>query len=167
MHRRILVLVACVTLIAAVRAQKPITPPDSKPPAAPGTLRETKRPLTVQGCVFGSRLKVGGPEAINGAASGLADEFVLEGPKELMRQLKANHDGHEEQITGIVTIPPLDERDTLSSTKRVGSKTTITAHGSQEPQDNHGKGDISHPRPPLHLKVEEVRHIENKCPYPV
>jgi hypothetical protein len=163
MHRRILVLVACVTLVAAARAQKPITPPDSRPPDPSGTLREVRRPLTVQGCVFDTRLKVGGDEAINAAASALANEFVLEGPKELMRQLKADHNGHEEIISGIVTIPALDDRDTLSSSKRVG-KTTITAHGSQAV---HGGGKAEKPRPPLHLKVEEVRHVETKCPYPV
>jgi hypothetical protein len=164
MHRRILVLVACATLVATARAQKPpLTPPDAKPPAAPGTVRETTRPLTVQGCVFDTRLKVGGSEAINAAALELANEFVLEGPKELMRQLKADHNGHEEIISGIVTIPALDDRDTLSSSKRVG-KTTITAHGSQAV---HGGGKAEKPRPPLHLKVEEVRHVETKCPYPV
>jgi hypothetical protein len=164
MHRRILVLVACTTLVVTARAQKPITPPDSTPPAGATPTRERKIPLTVQGCLFDTRLKIAGSPAINAGAP--ADEYVLEGPKELMRQLKANHNGHEEQISGIVTLPPEDDRDTLSTTKRVGKKTTITAHGSQEPHDS-AKPDSPKVKRPLHLKVEEVRHIENKCPYPV
>jgi hypothetical protein len=168
MHRRILVLVACASLAATVRAQKPpLTPPDTKPPAAPTATRETKRPLTVQGCVFNGRLKFDSSVNINAPAALFADEFVLDGSKELLRQIKAKHDGHEELISGIVTIPPGDDRDVLSTTKRVGEKTTITAHASQEPKPDPAKPDGRKVNRVLHLKVEEVRHIEDKCPYPV
>jgi hypothetical protein len=165
MHRRVLVLVACAGLVVTVRAQRPITPPEPRPPATATNTRETKRALIVQGCVFDRRLLFDGSVNINAAAALLADELVLEGPKELLRQIKAKHDGHEEQISGIVTIPAGDERDTLSTTKRVGPKTIITATASQEPKPDLTKPDSNKVHRILHLKVEEVRHIQDKCPY--
>jgi hypothetical protein len=165
MHRALSGLIVCAGFVAAASAQGPAVPPSTTPPQPATTTREAKVPLTVQGCVYDTRLQIA-PIGINGPARTLGggDEFVLEGPKELMRQLKTYHYGHEEQISGIVTIPPRDDRDTLTSTKRVGSKTTITAGGSQQPKPDAKKPDNG-TKHFLRLKVEEVRHVQDKCQY--
>jgi hypothetical protein len=166
MRRLLAGVVVSVGFAAAAAAQGPAVPPSPKPPQPATTTREAKVPITVQGCVFDRRLKLG-PSGINGAGAALVgdDEIVLEGTKELMKQLKKYHDGHEEQISGILTIPPNDNRDALGTTKRVGSKTAVTAGGSQEPKPDEKKPDKG--KQFLRLKIEEVRHVQDKCPYPV
>jgi hypothetical protein len=166
MYRLLAGLVVSIGLVAITGAQGPVVPPSPKPPQPASTTKETKVPLTVQGCVFDKRLKLG-PAGINGPAFDLVgdDEIVLEGTKELMQQLKKYHDGHEEQISGILTIPPNDNRDALGATKRVGPKTTITGNTSQRPKPDEKKPDKG--KQFLHLKIEEVRHVQDKCPYPV
>jgi len=167
MNRALSALIVCVGFVAAARAQGPVVPPSPTPPQPATTTREAKVPLTVQGCVYDTRLKFDPSLGINQPAmtlSGPDREFVLEGTKELMRQLKTYHDGHEEQISGILTIPPMDDRDTLTSTKRAGPKTTITGTASQTKPDEKKLHNEKAKRL-LRLKIEEVRHVADKCPY--
>ena len=168
MNRALSGVLLSVGFVAAGAAQAPVGPPSKTPPQPATLTREAKVPLTVQGCVYDKRLKWDDTLGINRPALALAqgDEFVLEGPKELMRQLKAYHDGHEELISGVVTIPPQDDRDALTTTKRVGPKTTVTADTSQLPARDDKKPDNSRVKHFLRLKVEEVRHVQDKCPFP-
>jgi hypothetical protein len=168
MHRLLTGLILSLGFVAAAAAQGPIVPKSPTPPQPATTTRETKVPVTVQGCVFDRRLKIT-PVGVNSPALALVngDEVVLEGTKELMQQLKKYHDGHEEQISGILTIPPNDDRDALTSVKRVGSKTTITASGSQDSKRDEKQPDQPKATRFLRLKIEEVKHVQNKCTFPV
>src|SRR5215831_2818684 len=138
MHRALSGLIAGAGFVVAIHAQGPAVPPSPKPPQPATQTREAKVPVIVQGCVYDKRLKFDRSVSINEAAATLVsddNEFILEGTKELMRQLKTYHDGHEERITGILTIPPLDDQDRLTGGKRLGPKTTVTGSTSQGKPD--------------------------------
>jgi hypothetical protein len=126
-------------------------------------------PVTVQGCVYDKRLKFDRTVSINEAAATLVSddtEFILEGTKELMRQLKTYHDGHEERITGILTVPPLDDQDRLTGGKQLGPKTTVTGSTSQGHSDE-VKLHTEKSKRFLRLKIEGLSHVADKCPYPL
>jgi len=177
MRRALSGLVVCLGFVATTGAQfPPITPPKTTAPDPSSSTRETKRPLTVQGCLYGDRLEydpalginrpastlIGDTDAAGGSNRGELGVFVLEGPKELLRQLKTYHNGHEEQISGMVTIPPHDNEDTLTTTKRLGPKTTMVASGSQPHKEDDKKPDGKR-NAMLRLKVEEVVHVGEHC----
>ena len=177
MRRALSGLVVCLGFVVTTGAQiPPITPPRTTPPEPSSASKETKRPLVVQGCLYGDRLEydpalginrpasvvIGDTDAAGGAKKDGLGVFVLEGPKELLRQLKMYHNGHEEQISGIVTIPPHDDDDTLTTTKKLGPKTTMVAAGSQ-PSKNDEKRPDAGGRRLLRLKVEEVVHVGEHC----
>src|SRR5688500_17982032 len=88
-------------------SQRPIPPAPAQPgPAQRSNVRPTEVAVTVEGCIFGRQLRLteGVPGTHELALN--ASEFVMEGSKELLRQLARDHDGHQEIITGIAIIPP-------------------------------------------------------------
>jgi hypothetical protein len=142
-------------IVSAVAAQGPIVQPP-KTPQARQPLRDQEFPVIVKGCVRGNRLKI--DRALQSVAVDYleASEFVLEGPKEFLRPLLKAHDGHEEEVTGTAIVPVPDVNDRHVETKRVGSKTVVTAgSGSTLEKTDHFN--------PIRLKVEGMAHIENKC----
>jgi hypothetical protein len=140
----------------AAQAPGPIVPPPKTPPQKP-TLRDETFPIVVSGCVRGSRLKID-PYGLNVSVQFLnASEFVLEGTKELMRRIEREHEGHEDEITGIAIVPaPEQSEDGHTQTKTVG-KTRITAT-SGSPSNR--TGDQFRP---VRLKVESLAHLSDKC----
>ena len=72
------------------------------------------------------------------------------------------HNGHEEQISGIVTIPAHDNEDTLTTTKKLGPKTTMVAAGSPVHKEDDKKPDGKR-YSMLRLKVEAVVHVGEHC----
>jgi hypothetical protein len=117
--------------------------------------------ITVRGCIRGNRLKID-PEASGSAIDVIgARDYSLEGPKELMRFIKDEHDNHYEEVTGLVVLPPRKDRNAVTSTKKAGPKTNIIVTGKGQ------KEDLDTPPEPvnqtLKLKVQELRHLDNRC----
>lgn len=117
--------------------------------------------VTITGCVHGSRLKLSRnttPDTVTSVVR--ASEYVLGGQKELLTRLKKDHDGHLEEITGTLKIPPtLDQPDIHVRTKNVGDKTRVTIGTRQT-----AGSEPTAPLPVLPtLTVESSRHISDKC----
>ena len=130
-------------------------------PAAPSPQRDAipddKNATAVIGCIRGSRLvPMLGTKNIT-ADLLRASEFVLEGPKELLQTLRKMHDGHEEEIIGIVKPSPTRHPDDSDvQTRKLGDKTRVTfgTHGSTVGEEAPG---------PVHLVVRAYRHVANTC----
>jgi len=152
---------ACTGFVTCLAAQGPVAPKSPPPPTEASDTRETTHLVTVRGCIRGNRLKID-PEASLKAIDVLnARDFALEGPKELLRQVKNDHENHYDEITGIVVVPPRKDRNVVTSTKKVGPKTNVVVTGKGQRED------IDNPREPenhtLKLKVQQLRHIDERC----
>ena len=162
MRPLVLCAVTCSALVIALHAQGPVVPkPRTPPPSSSDRVRDVQQPLTVEGCISGTRLRYDREHPVNTEARLLdAKEFILEGPRELMQQIKAAHEGHEDQIIGTVIIPPSHQGDTLTTTRRIG-KTTISGGTRQETKDPEAFDEKG--QRPLRLKVTELRHVRERC----
>ena len=110
------------------------------------------------GCLRGSRLKID-RTAANAAVDSLgASEFVMEGAKELLQQLRREHDGHQDEITGVAILPPSQTGQRDTETTPLGKKTRITI-GARSPG---GDERLDRFRP-VRLKVQSLRHIDDQC----
>ena len=154
--RALLLFVAVLAAPPHMAAQGPIVPPPKSPPQKP-TLREEQFPIVVSGCVRGKRLKID-HSSLNLSVQFLnASEFVLEGAKELMRRIEREHEGHEDEITGIAIVPPQEKsEDGHTQTTTIG-KTRITGTAGS-PANRTGEGFR-----PVRLKVESLAHLSDKC----
>ena len=142
-------------IVSQPTAQGPFPLP--KTPPAKSVVRDSQFPVVVVGCLRGTRLKID-RTASNAVVDSLgASEFVMEGSKELLQQIRREHDGHQDEITGIAIIPAsqTDERNT--ETKQLGKKTRITV-GARAGGDERAGGSR-----PVRLKVQSLRHIDDKC----
>jgi hypothetical protein len=159
MIRPVLWLVVVAAIVSGVAAQGPVLPPAKTPPTK-SPVRQTERPAIVEGCLRGNRLKIDRrlPNVTTDFLG--ASEFVLEGPKELLQQIRREHDDHQDEITGIVIIPASRTDDTEVQTTQVGKRTRITI-GSRQ-----AKGTDPPELRPLRLKVQSLRHIADKCTIP-
>jgi hypothetical protein len=120
--------------------------------------------LTIVGCVQGSRLK-----PLHAGATGEFDtvtntlraaEYMLDGPKDLLKTLTKNHDGHIEEVTGVVKIPPTtDQPDVHVRTTDVGGKTRVTIGTRTGPTPNVMSSTPASPR----LSVQSFKHVADKC----
>jgi hypothetical protein len=111
---------------------------------------------TIEGCISGKRL-------IPSLTSSRpfeevllnASDFILDGPRELMKQLQSSHDGHLERITGIATIPQPEGTtvETYGGTKgktRVTSGVRVSEAGGEAPL-------------PVKLRVQSAEHLADEC----
>ena len=152
----LLCLVSGVVIPLAAQIGAPVVPPPKTPPQPRSEIRDSQMSVVITGCIWGNRLTVDGESGVDAKALG-ASEYILEGPKELLQQLKTDHEGHEDEIAGIAIVPAgnVDGVDTRS--KPLGPKTRVTA----------GAGRPSESGPPraktLRLRVASIRHISNKC----
>jgi hypothetical protein len=155
------VLVVC-SLAASLSAQGPIVPPPKTPPVN-SQMRDREVVVTVEGCVRGNRLKLGiRGEPVAPAVRLLnASEFSLEGPKELLRQLQKDHDGHQDEITGIAVVPAAREDDGYIETKEVGKRTRIVAGTSSTKTSE--TSPMSSTSRIVRLKVQSLTHLANRC----
>jgi hypothetical protein len=117
--------------------------------------------VTIAGCVHGSRLKLSRnttPDTVTSVVR--ASEYVLGGQKELLTRLKKDHNGHLEEITGTLKIPPtLEQPDVHVRTTNVGEKTRVTMGTRQS-----AGSDPTAPLPVLPtLLVDSSRHLSDKC----
>jgi hypothetical protein len=159
MTRATAVLFVLTSVASQSAAQGPVFPAPKAPPSK-SELRDTERPITVDGCIRGTRLKIDSSAASLTVRLLGATEFTLEGPKELLRQLQREHDGHEDEISGIAVIPASRENDGEIQTKEIGEKTRVTAGTRDATQNERSKFN------PMRLKVTSMRHLSDKCGIP-
>jgi len=135
-----------VFVVMAIAAQ---AIPQTAPPRSTDTL------VTVSGCVRGNHLKLPIDTIAAVEAPLRASEYVLEGSKELLRTIRKDHDGHHEEVTGTLKLPPGKTSDVHVRQKELGPKTRITvgvreSAGEEIPV-------------PVRLVVSSFRHIADHC----
>ncbi len=114
--------------------------------------------MTVSGCVRGTRLRMPSQAIIELPFRALrVREFVLEGPKELVQQIKREHDGHFVEVAGIVIVPPAPGRNEAPVTTRevAGGRLTV---GAERTGTNPGE-----PQRPVRLRIESFTHVRKGC----
>ena len=147
--------IVLVGIVSQLTTQGPRLPPPKTPPTK-SVVRDSQYPVVVAGCLLGSRLKIDRTVS-NAVVDSLdASEFVLEGPKELLLQMRREHDGHQDEITGIAILPASRTDEGRTETKQLGKKTRITV-GTRTTV-----GERAQPRP-VRLKVTSLRHLADKC----
>jgi hypothetical protein len=159
MHAALPALVILLT-VGTLAAQKPIVPPPLRPIPAPATrAKPTQHKIVVQGCVQNGRLTIS-----NSATDSLpfdmlnVSEFILEGPKELLRQIQEQHNRHDDEIAGIATVPPPpQDTDAAVETAKKGP-VRITAGR----RDEKSLGARSAPQQ-IKLRVASLTHISEGC----
>ena len=134
---------------------------------------DTEQTVTVEGCLSGNRLK---PEmdSLNTAmvfgALGVR-EFRLEGTKALLKE----HDGHQDEFSGVVYVPR--DKNVKVQSKQAGKRTRITtttpvadpdprkAGGTRvaDPQTTSDSQDKLEARKWLRMKVTSVKHVSTRC----
>jgi hypothetical protein len=160
MKAYVLSVLVAVLVADAIHAQKPVTPPPQTP-IPERTTREKSRDVSVlvRGCIRGKHLQVSDLHTRDSVFEALrVTEFILQGPKELLRQIKDQHEGHTDQIEGTAIVPPaITGASTAVTTKEFG-KTRVTLAGREE-----GKAYVEEPRKPLTLKVTSLTHLSEGC----
>jgi len=156
MVRAVLSAIVLLGIVSQTAAQGLPFPPLKTPPAK-SAVRDSQYPIVVLGCLSGNRLKIDRAVANATVDSLGASEFVMEGPKELLQQLRREHDGHQDEITGIAIVPASRTDDGNTQTKQLGKKTRITV-GARSAGDDRADG-----RRPVRLKVQSLRHLDDKC----
>jgi hypothetical protein len=148
-HRLLLCAVTIAT-IAPAAAQEP----DERP-----ALKKYEYELTVSGCVKGKRLEDpvvrSAPEHLRVDALNLA-VFILDGPKELLKQIEKEHKNHNDQLIGIATIPPTWFQQQGGITSRKVGPISIGI-GRQEISP------MQQSTPHIRLKVSSIVHVLDTC----
>ena len=157
--RALSALLALLT-ISPLSAQQPIVPPPQQPipqPAARG--KSTRHNIVVQGCVRNGQLRVADSVAQNLPFEMLnASEFILEGPKELLQQIKELHNGHNDEITGVATVPPPPQDEDAAGVTSNKGPVRITAGR----RDEKSLGLKNAPQS-IKLQVASLTHISEGC----
>lgn len=149
--RALSVFVALVTpfAVAVAGAQKDVAVPKSA---------ATEYPLTITGCIHGTRLIPQSASSSSAAEVIGASEFLLGGSKEILQTIKREHNGHLDEITGVAQVPPTPAAEQAGvATKPLGKKGRVTV-GKRE-----ASGGFRTAAHPVRLKVESIRHISNGC----
>jgi len=154
------VLSALVVLaIAPTDAQGPITPPAAPIPNSSSSRKANEYEVAVTGCIHGKNIRASDIEGQGSLFATLrASEFILQGPRELIKQIKDTHDGHYDRIDGIVTVPAAPNGASSTVTTKKLGKTTVTLGGREE-----GKAYVQDPPKPLTLKVASLTHLQEGC----
>lgn len=157
----LLSIAVCTGAPIAAAAQLPGSiPREKEPPSQQTRMQEKRLPLTVYGCVRGKRLVLSSMSSREGIIDLLnANELLLEGPKELLTQLRREHEDHDDEFTGIAIVPPSPDGSSTSDgqTKELGKKSKITL-GVRE-----SSGPTGNVRRTVRFKVESVRHLYDAC----
>jgi hypothetical protein len=142
--------------LAAAQLPGPI-PREKEPPSQTTRMQEKHLPLTVQGCIRGKRLLL---SSLDGTANLLnADELALEGSKDLLQQLRREHEGHDDELTGTAILKPSPDGSSTTDieSKPLGKKGRLTL-GVRESDGL--QGDV---RQPVRFKVTGLRHLHEAC----
>ena len=154
-------LVAALAIAAPIGAQTPVPTPPSAPARAGGNpkLKDNEYRIAVKGCIRGRRLRASLSENPDSLFRTLrATDFALSGSRELLQQIKDHHDGHYDEVEGIVTVPPGTVGGSSTVTTKEFGKTRVTVAGRNE-----GKGYIQEPPRQLALKVVGLTHLTDGC----
>jgi hypothetical protein len=145
--------------------QGPAVPRPESPPSNT-VVRDLEYAVTMQGCIFGKRFKADGDDQMTRRAIDLVGtkDFTIEGPKELLQQLQTGHDGHQDEIVGIVVVPGGRQREGDVTIRDIGSRTRIIAGASRPSRD--GEAPVETRSPILRLKVQSLEHLDDKCHLP-
>ncbi|HLG59580.1 MAG TPA: hypothetical protein VI485_29855 [Vicinamibacterales bacterium] len=148
--------VALVVVCPAL-AQKPISPPPAPNPPSRSQVKSNQYEVVVKGCISSGRLKQPVFDSDPQVTALNASEFILEGPRELMEQLRQEHNGHYDEISGIVSVPRSMTGGTSQvSTKKLGP-VSITQGGRNE------NSPVKEAPRPLRLKVASLTHFNEGC----
>jgi len=157
MKRAVLSALVALTIAYPAAAQKPISPPPAPNPPDRSTLESNQVEVVVKGCVRNNRLQPAVFASDPQVDALRASEFILEGPRELMQQIRREHNGHEDEIAGIVTVPRSPSGDTSeASTKKLGPATIKMGNRS-------GSSPVREAPRPLRLKVASLTHLKEEC----
>ena len=152
---------AAAPLVAGAALQLPgPIPREKEPPSQQTRMQEKRLSLTVYGCVRGKRLVLSSMSSREGIIDLLnANELLLEGPKELLTQLRREHENHDDEFTGIAIVPPSPDGSSTSEgqTKELGKKAKVTL-GVRE-----SSGPTGNVRRTVRFRVEAVRHLRDAC----
>src|SRR6266498_4169990 len=101
-------LLVAMTVSAATAQHPPITAPPQDPIPEPNQRGKSREyPVSVTGCIQGKWLHVSDMHTRDSVFEALrVSDFILEGPRELLRQIKDHHSGHNDEIEGIAIVPP-------------------------------------------------------------
>ena len=146
---------AFLLTVCPLTAQQPIVPPPQPIPERSSRLKSTQHQIVVQN----GRLKLANTLARELPFDTLnVSEFILEGPKEMLRQIQEQHKGHYDEIAGIATVPPppQDEDATVQTAKK--GPVRITAGQ----RDEKSFGTRSAPKQ-IRLRVASLTHISEGC----
>ena len=115
--------------------------------------------VTIKGCVQGSHFKPSLDTARDLPAKlAKATEWTLEGNRELLKQLRREHDGHYEELTGVVIIPPSPDGTAVDvRSKDIGPKTRVTIGTAQS------GAEIQRSPQTVTFRVESSRHLDKHC----
>lgn len=102
--------------------------------------------IVVEGCIRGSKI-----EDVNRVLT-----FRLTGPKDLLKQLKKEHDGHMDEVTAVLQ----SSLSVVTPGTQVG-KTRITISGGRDPM---GPQNAPQGQYLPTLKVTSFRHLPGTCP---
>jgi len=150
---------ACAALpvvLAAAQLPGPV-PREKEPPSQQTRMHEKRLSLIVNGCIRGKRLVLSNTD---GTADLLnADELLLDGPKELMLQLRREHENHDDELTGVAVLKPSPDGSSTTDieSKPLGKKGRITL-GVRE-----SDGLVGNVRQPVRFRVTSLRHIHDGC----
>jgi hypothetical protein len=145
-----------LSVLLALVAPLGIAFPDAQMPVPKSSA--TEYPLTITGCIHGTRLIP--QSATSDTASNAVDasEYVLGGSKEILQLVKKEHNGHLYEITGIVQLPATPEAQRAGvATKPLGKKGRVTV-GTRE-----ASGGFRSAPHPVRLQITSLRHISNGC----
>ena len=135
--------------VALVDAQKDVPVPKSS---------AAEYPLTITGCIHGTRLIPQSATSDTASDAVRASEYVLDGSKAILQLVNKEHNGHLDEITGIVELPATPDAQRAGvATKPLGKKGRITV-GKRE-----ASGGLRSAPHPVRLKVTSLRHISNGC----
>ena len=135
--------------------------------------RDIEQAVTVEGCLSGTHLRpeLASPNTEMVFKELKVKEFRLEGTKALLKE----HDGHQDEFTGVVYVPR--DKDVNVKGKQVGKRTRITTTQGGGNPDPRRTGDARvadretttesqsklEARQWLRMKVTSVKHVSTKC----
>ena len=153
-QKRRLIVSLCLAFgfAAGMSAQKDLPVPKSP---------RSDHEIVISGCLRGTRLIPHSSSAATVSDSLRASEFVLDGPKEILQTLRKEHNGHEEEVTGVAHVPPTPSDARVGvATMPMGTKARVTVGKRQE------SGGVRPGPRPIRLTIMAVRHISDGCTTP-
>ena len=151
--------VACAALPVALAAAQ-LPGPRQDEPLARQTMRGTRVPVTVSGCLRRGSLQLADWPFKDTLANVFdTDVVILDGPKDVLRQLRTEHNLHQDEVTGIAIVQASpDGRTTTGVQTKDTGKGTITA-GVRESSGVAAEALLK----TVTLRLASFRHVDDKC----